>query len=310
MFVGIKFFNVFDNAAAVFNKAQTVPQFVGMTMTEAEEKASELGITLIEGAVVDSVEPKDTILTQDVDEGTEITGKMEIMVTISSGADMYNLPNVVGMQESEAISEITSALNANIIIEYEYDETYQEGQVIKQSPEGDTPVSESTDVILTICRDQDSINAVVPKVVGLTEESAKNKITSSGLTVGNVSYTSSSSVAKGYVITQTAEPGQEILKNSAIDIVVSTGRPVQQSTSSSGSSGSSGGTTSGNSTSTSSGSDSNSTTAPIGSDGGETTNNNQSTDTSSQTNNQTNTSTSTGNSTDVGDDVPALGSME
>ena len=313
VFVGIKFFNVFDNAAAVFNKAQTVPQFVGMTMTEAEEKASELGITLIEGAVVDSVEPKDTILTQDVDEGTEITGKMEIMVTISSGADMYNLPNVVGKQESEAISEITSALNANIIIEYEYDETYQEGQVIKQSPEGDTPVSESTDVILTICRDQDSINAVVPKVVGLTEESAKNKITSSGLTVGNVSYTSSSSVAKGYVITQTAEPGQEILKNSAIDIVVSTGRPVQQSTSSSsssGSSGSSGGTTSGNNTSTSSGSDSNSTTAPIGSDGGSTTNNNQSTDTSSQINNQTNTSTSTGSSTDVGDDVPALGSME
>ena len=150
----------------------------------------------------------------------------------------------------------------------------------------------------------------MPKVVGLTEESAKNKITSSGLTVGNVSYTSSSSVAKGYVITQTAEPGQEILKNSAIDIVVSTGRPVQQSTSSSGSSGSSGGTTSGNSTSTSSGSDSNSTTAPIGSDGGSTTNNNQSTDTSSQTNNQTNTSTSTGSSTDVGDDVPALGSME
>ncbi len=312
VFVGVKFFNVFDNAAAVFNKSDTVPQFVGMTMTEAEEEASKLGITLIEGAVVDSTEPADTILSQDVDEGTEITGNMEIMVTVSSGADMYNLPNVVGKQESEAISEITSALNANIIIEYEYDEAYQEGQVIKQSPEGNTPVSESSDVILTICRDQDSINAVVPKVVGLTEESARDKITSSGLAVGNVSYTSSSSVAKGYVITQTAEPGEEILKNSAIDIVVSTGRPAVQS-SNSGSS--SGGSTSGGSTTTTTTGGSNSSgndtsSEPIGSDGGQTTGNNQPADTSSQTNNQTDTSAASGNSTDVGDDVPALGSME
>lgn len=318
VFVGIKFFNVFDNAAAVFNRNEMVPEFVGMTMTEAEEKATELGITLIEGAVVDSVEPKDTILTQDVEEGTAIVENMEIMVTVSSGADMYNLPDVVGKQESEAISEITSALNANIIIEYEYDETHQEGQVIRQSPEGNTPVSESSDVILTICRDQDSINAVVPKVVGLTEESAKDKITSSGLTVGNVSYTTSSSVAKGYVITQTAEPGEEILKNSSIDIVVSTGRPAVQSSggsnSSNSSSGSSGNNTSstGGSTggSTTSDSDSNTSTAPIGSDSQGTTNNNQSTDTSSQTGSQTDTTTSGGTSTDVGDDVPALGSME
>ena len=312
VFVGVKFFNVFDNAAAVFNKSDTVPQFVGMTMTEAEEEASKLGITLIEGAVVDSTEPADTILSQDVDEGTEITGNMEIMVTVSSGADMHNLPNVVGKQESEAISEITSALNANIIIEYEYDEAYQEGQVIKQSPEGNTPVSESSNVILTICRDQDSINAVVPKVVGHTEESARDKITSSGLAVGNVSYTSSSSVAKGYVITQTAEPGEEILKNSAIDIVVSTGRPAVQS-SNSGSS--SGGSTSGGSTTTTTTGGSNSSgndtsSEPIGSDGGQTTGNNQPADTSSQTNNQTDTSAASGNSTDVGDDVPALGSME
>ena len=67
VFVGVKFFNVFENAAAVFNRTETVPKFVGMTMTNAEEQASSLGIRLIEGAVVDSTEPADTILTQDVE---------------------------------------------------------------------------------------------------------------------------------------------------------------------------------------------------------------------------------------------------
>ena len=289
VFVGVKFFNVFENAAAVFNRTETVPKFVGMTMTDAEEQASSLGIRLIEGAVVDSTEPADTILTQDVEEGTEITDNMEIMVTVSSGADMYELPNVVGEQESDAISKITSALNANIIIEYEYDETHQEGEVIKQSPEGNTMVSASSDVVLTICRDQDSINAVVPKVEGYTEEEAIEKIEASGLTVGNISHTTSTSVASGYVITQTAEPGEEILKNSPIDIVVSIGRPAPQPVD--------------NTPDTTTEDDTE--PAPIGSD---TTTDTGTTD-QGATQTQPNTD-NTGTSTDVADDVPALGSME
>ncbi len=289
VFVGVKFFNVFENAAAVFNRTETVPKFVGMTMTDAEEQASSLGIRLIEGAVVDSTEPADTILTQDVEEGTEITDNMEIMVTVSSGADMYELPNVVGDQESDAISKITSALNANIIIEYEYDETHQEGEVIRQSPEGNTMVSASSDVVLTICRDQDSINAVVPKVEGYTEEEAIEKIEASGLTVGNISRTTSTSVASGYVITQTAEPGEEILKNSPIDIVVSIGRPAPQPVD--------------NTPDTTTEDDTE--PAPIGSD---TTTDTGTTD-QGATQTQPNTD-NTGTSTDVADDVPALGSME
>lgn len=295
VFVGVKFFNVFENAAAVFNRTETVPKFVGMTMTDAEEQASSLGIRLIEGAVVDSTEPADTILTQDVEEGTEITDNMEIMVTVSSGADMYELPNVVGDQESDAISKITSALNANIIIEYEYDETHQEGEVIRQSPEGNTMVSASSDVVLTICRDQDSINAVVPKVEGYTEEEAIEKIEASGLTVGNISRTTSTSVASGYVITQTAEPGEEILKNSPIDIVVSIGRPAPQPVD--------------NTPDTTTEDDTE--PAPIGSDATTDTGTTDqgATQTQPNTDNTGNTG-NTGTSTDVADDVPALGSME
>ena len=279
VFVGIKFFNVFDNAAAVFNKSKTVPNFVGMTLTDAEADAEKLGITLVQGAVVDSIEPQDTILTQDIDEGVSITDKMEIIVTVSSGANVYSMPNVVGEEESLAIAKITgSELNANIIIEYEYDESHPEGTVIKQSPEGDSQVTESVEVVLTICRDQDSLNAVVPNVVGLSETDAKNKITSSGLTVGNVSYTTSSSVAKGYVITQTANPGEEILKNSSIDIVVSSGRPAAPPTNNTSNTQNNNSNTIGSNTNSNTNSGSNSTQEPAG--------------------------------TDNTDDVPVIGSME
>ena len=303
VFVGIRFFDVFDNAAAVFNKEKTVPNFVGMTMEEAEPKAEKLGVKLIEGAVVDSVEPENTILTQDVDEGVAVTENMEIMVTVSSGANTYVLPNVVGDDESTAISKITSELNANIIIEYEYDEAHTEGTVIKQSPEGNSNVTESVDVTLTICRDQDNINAVVPNVTGLTESDAKSKITSSGLQVGNISYTTSSTVAKGYVITQTANPGEEILKSSTIDIVVSSGRPATPAVNNnSGSNSNSGSTNTSNNSSTTN------NTGNSGNSGNAANNSNNASDNSTNTNTNSNNTTPQGN--DVADDVPALGSME
>lgn len=303
VFVGIRFFDVFDNAAAVFNKEKTVPNFVGMTMEEAEPKAEKLGVKLIEGAVVDSVEHENTILTQDVDEGVAVTENMEIMVTVSSGANTYVLPNVVGDDESTAISKITSELNANIIIEYEYDEAHTEGTVIKQSPEGNSNVTESVDVTLTICRDQDNINAVVPNVTGLTESDAKSKITSSGLQVGNISYTTSSTVAKGYVITQTANPGEEILKSSTIDIVVSSGRPAAPAVNNnSGSNSNSGSTNTSNNSSTTN------NTGNSGNSGNAANNSNNASDNSTNTNTNSNNTTPQGN--DVADDVPALGSME
>jgi len=277
VFVGVKYFNVFGNITGIVKKDSTVPAFVGMNYDEAAEKAEDLGITLVKGATVESTETKDQILSQDIEEGTEITKGMEIIVTVSTGEESFKLPDVVGSTEADAISKITRALpNANIVLEYQSDGESTDGTVIKQSPEGNSDVMASVEVVLTVSRDESSINAVVPNVVGLAEDDAKEKIVSSGLIVGNVSKTTSSSVAKGYVITQTATPGEEILKNSTIDIVVSSGRPAASSSNNNSSNNSNSTNTTGSSSTT--------------------------TD-----NTQTDDSSSAGN--DVGDDVPAIGSM-
>ncbi|MPM99793.1 hypothetical protein SDC9_146987 [bioreactor metagenome] len=292
---------MFGNNSSIVNKDKTVPSFVTMNYDEASENAKDLGITLVKGATVESTEEKDQILSQDIEEGTAITKGMEIIVTVSSGAETYKLPDVVGYSEADAISKITKELpNANIVLEYKSDDKSTEGSVIKQSPEGNSDVMESVDVVLTICRDESSLNAVVPNVVGLPEADAKEKIVSSGLTVGNVSNTTSTTVAKGYVITQTATPGEEILKSSTIDIVVSSGRPASSSGSSSNSNNSgnsnSNQSPSGNSTSPSnntppsntqpSGTDSEDDMPTIGSMGSDTTNNTNG-DTSGTTNSST-----------------------
>ena len=162
------------------------------------------------------------------------------------------------------------------------------------SPEGGSQVTESVSVTLTICRDSSSLNAVVPNVVGYSESDAIDKINESGLSVGNISRINSNSVAKGYVITQTAESGEEILKTSTIDIVVSLGRGAQTTTNNNTTSGgsTSGGSTSGGSTS------------------GGTTNSGGSTSSGTVNNSSSTPDTNEGGGTNVDDDVPALGSGE
>ncbi len=297
VFVGVKYFNVFGNMQGLISKndTSTVPLFIDMDYDEASAEAEKLGIKLVKGAEVEGGDKKNVILTQDIEAGSEITKDMEIIVTVSAGADTSELPNVVGKDESVAISTITKALpNANIILEYKSDSTHSEGEVISMSPEGGSQVTESVSVTLTICRDSSSLNAVVPNVAGYSESDAIDKINESGLSVGNISRINSNSVAKGYVITQTAEPGEEILKTSTIDIVVSLGRGAQTTTNNNTTSG---GSTSGGSTS--GGNTYGGTTSSGGSTSSGTVNNSSSTP-----------DTNEGGGTNVDDDVPALGSGE
>ena len=119
------------------NDTSTVPLFIDMDYDEASAEAEKLGIKLVKGAEVEGGDKKNVILTQDIEAGSEITKDMEIIVTVSAGADTSELPNVVGKDESVAISTITKALpNANIILEYKSDSTHSEGEVISMSPEG------------------------------------------------------------------------------------------------------------------------------------------------------------------------------
>ena len=64
--------------------------------------------------------------------------------------------------------------------------------------------------------------ATVPRLVGTPEEEAKQKITDSGLQVGNITY-ENNDVMPGYVIYQSAPIGSEMEKGSFIDFVVSLG---------------------------------------------------------------------------------------
>src|SRR5438309_11564774 len=63
----------------------------------------------------------------------------------------------------------------------------------------------------------------VPNVVGQTQATATSAITGAGLTRGAVAHQSSSLVASGSVISESPAAGADVVRGSAVNLVVSTG---------------------------------------------------------------------------------------
>ncbi|MCK1796337.1 Stk1 family PASTA domain-containing Ser/Thr kinase [Streptomyces sp. XM4193] len=87
-----------------------VPSVTGMTEEEAREELTEVGFEVkVASARVHSEEDSGTVARQSPDEGaTGATGDT-VTLTLSKGPEMVEVPDVVGMDEDEAVQELEDA---------------------------------------------------------------------------------------------------------------------------------------------------------------------------------------------------------
>jgi serine/threonine-protein kinase len=128
------------------------------------------------------------------------------------------VPDVVGMNEPNAVAVITAIDNLTASVTYEYSDTIADGLVISQSPAPNTPVLVGSSVDLVVSSGQPK----VPNVVGMTEPNATTAITGvDNLTVGAVTNDYNDTIAAGSVISQSPAPNTPVAIGSAVDFVVS-----------------------------------------------------------------------------------------
>ena len=133
----------------------------------------------------------------------------------------YTVDNYIGMSLSAAREKIDGKFK--IKVEEEYSADYAKGLVIRQDPESDTELEEGKTLTLVVSkgtRTEDKVS--VPEVVGKRESSAKSELEAAGLKV-SVKTKYSTDVAKGKVISQSPESGNQVTKNSTVVITVSQG---------------------------------------------------------------------------------------
>lgn len=136
-----------------------------------------------------------------------------------SASEEVEVPDVVGLTEAEAISDLEGVNLQYKITEKETDEE-DPGIVLDQSIDAGTKVKEGKVIELTVSVASDEIE--VPDVTGKTQEEATSTLEDAGFKV-EVQEESSDSVDEGTVIRQSPSGGRKLAKDETVIIVVSTG---------------------------------------------------------------------------------------
>lgn len=133
------------------------------------------------------------------------------------------MPNVLGMTEADARSELANAgLGAEIITVYS--DTVEAGKVISASMEAGTETEKDSSITVTVSMGKEYILMEVPDLSNVKQEDALKMLEEAGLQVGAVSEEFHDTVAKGCIISQSQLVGLKVEEGTTVDMVVSKGK--------------------------------------------------------------------------------------
>ena len=154
------------------------------------------------------------------------------LINAGAGPDAnVKVPPIASLTLSEAIP-IVEQLGLRIkVVERVSSEKLPVDTILSQSPEAATLVP--TDSVIEVRVVAGSGFAVVPELIGLTEEEATRSLKSANLRLGQVISAWSPSVPSGGIVQQNPRAGLQVANGSSVDLVISLGPEPSPSASSS-----------------------------------------------------------------------------
>lgn len=109
------------------------PDLVGMTVAEARRQLAALGLT-VEIVRLSSSRPTGTVLRQAPRAGSRLAEKSRVTLTVSSGPENVDVPDVVGLDEASAQAELEKQ-GFEVRVTYEpTTDPMTDGTVVRQAP--------------------------------------------------------------------------------------------------------------------------------------------------------------------------------
>jgi serine/threonine-protein kinase len=203
---------------------QTLPALDGMTQEEATAELAGIGFSLeVADERNDLSAPAGTILAQDPDPGTEERRGGSVAVTVSAGPATVEVPQVVGLEETEAIALLEGdPYHFAIALDEGFSDTAPAGVIRAQAPEEGGQLRQGDRVAINVSLGVEQVE--VPDVAGRPQDEAEAAIADARLTLGEVTgQFSDDQPEAGAVISQSLDARARVDKGSTIDLVVSRG---------------------------------------------------------------------------------------
>ncbi|MBR5798712.1 MAG: Stk1 family PASTA domain-containing Ser/Thr kinase, partial [Lachnospiraceae bacterium] len=163
------------------------------------------------------------VMESSVKEGTLVPLGSNVILTVSSGSEGVEVPDVVGLTEAEAVSGLEQ--KGFVVTKTEaYDQFIKEGSIVTQVPEAQEKVPAGTTVTICISKGPENTKVRVPDLIGKDEMEAMSLLVEAGLQMGAVTEVNHEDAnLAGRVCYQSYSVGAYVEKDTVVDVQVSLG---------------------------------------------------------------------------------------
>lgn len=205
----------------IFNRNREVlpvPDVVNMTVVEAQAALEEKGFEVeLEERYGNAVKPG-TVMEQSPKAGEKRKQGSTIYLTISKGAELKTVPEIIGMSLSKAENLLKDEGYAIGKITKKFDSSKTVGIVLEQFPKAMDKAPKGSKINLVVNEGEKT----VPNVVGQKLATAKQLLEKEGLVVGSTSYTKNQS-DKDTVLSTDPVPGSNLSEGAKVNLTLSSG---------------------------------------------------------------------------------------
>jgi serine/threonine-protein kinase len=193
-----------------------VPDLAGLKEREAVRRLEERGFAVRSESEFSSGVAAGRVIETEPAAGTSIEGGSEVTLIVSEGADLAEVPGVIGVGQQIAESRIEAAgLIANVETQ---NSDEPEGTVIAQDPPAGSEVEGDSEVTIVVSTGAGSV--LVPDVEGLFRDGAIRIMQNAGLNVVWQDEETTSPDDDGRVLDQAPEPGQRVQRGTTVTLIV------------------------------------------------------------------------------------------
>ncbi len=209
------------------SKNTQVPDVYGKTEEEA--------IAILEKATLEVTIARDNndeveeghVFKQSIEAGKIVSKGTKIVITVSEGGEVFEIPDVIGKTYEEAMEILAGEYGLEVEPKHETNDEYDSEIVFKTNPEAPIKLKKGDKITIYISLGEEELSEV-PDVVGKTKEDATAELNEAGFEVV-VEEAYSDTVEAGRVISMDQMAGDELLKGNTVTIVVSLGEEPTES---------------------------------------------------------------------------------
>ncbi len=153
--------------------SKPIPNLTGKSFDIAQQilEAMELDLQVERADVVDFENPIGRVIGQDPEVPNRISAGSTVTLFVSEG---FPLPDVENESLEKALEKLGTELGLRVGQEREPSEEVNEGNIIRQSPKANTPVSRDDEVTLTVSEGRPVVK--VPDLIGVIFQEARDTL--------------------------------------------------------------------------------------------------------------------------------------